>query len=168
MSYDQTFKGQFEYADAHCLEAGLDRFAACVADSLVDLDSLKIDGLTVVIDMDCSAPASMYDETTWALRELGSEARSGSVTATFTMDGTDRERIRSGGRSSSSGLPPQHHRWALFFAAKAGDASSLRALIDRGVALDHAYEGYYGWSPLHLAAKAGVAEALTVLLQAAG
>jgi hypothetical protein len=166
VSYDQTFKGKFEFADAHCLEAGLDRFAACLKNSIVDLETLEIDGLTVKIDMDCSAPASMYDETTYAIGELGSQAKSGAVLATFTLDGTDRERIRSGGRSSSEGLPDRHHRWEAFFAAKAGDASALRALADRGISLAQGNDGYYGWSALHLAARAGASEAVGVCLQA--
>jgi ankyrin repeat protein len=166
MSYDQTFKGKFTFADAHCLEAGLDRFAACLEDSIVGLDDLAFDGLTVVIDMDCSAPASMYDETTGALRELGSEAQSGSLVATFTLDGTEREQVRSGGRRNSRGLAPQHHRWELFAAAKAGDGAALRELGNRGVSLAQTFTGYRGWSALHLAAEAGSVDATQVLLDA--
>jgi ankyrin repeat protein len=166
MSYDQTFKGKFTFADAHCLEAGLDRFAAMLEDSIVGIDDLAFDGLTVVVDMDCSAPASMYDETTSALRELGSEAQSGSLVATFTLDGTDRERVRSGGRRNSRGLAPQHHRWELFAAAKAGDAMALRELGSRGVVLTQTFTGYYGWSALHLAAKVGCVDAVQLLLDA--
>jgi ankyrin repeat protein len=166
MSYDQTFKGKFTFADAHCLEAGLDRFAAELESSIVGLDDLDFDGLTVFIDMDCSAPASMYDETTGALRELGSEAQSGTVVATFTLDGTEREQVRSGGRRNSKGLAPRHHRWELFAAAKAGDAAALRELGSRGVSLAQTLVGYRGWSALHLAAKSGSADAVSVLLDA--
>jgi ankyrin repeat protein len=166
MSYDQTFKGKFTFADAHCLEAGLDRFAARLEDSIVGIDDLVLDGLTVVVDMDCSAPASMYDETTSALRELGSEAQSGTLVATFTLDGTERERLRSGGRRNSRGLAPQHHRWELFAAAKAGDAAALRELGSRGVALSQVFANYYGWSALHLAARVGSVDAVQMLLDA--
>jgi ankyrin repeat protein len=166
MSYDQTFKGKFTFADAHCLEAGLDRFAAMVDDSIVGIDDLVIDGLTVVVDMDCSAPASMYDETTSALRELGSEAKSGSIVATFTLDGTEREHLSCGKRRNSKGLAPQHHRWELFAAAKAGDAAALRELAGRGVALAQTFTGYRDWSALHLAAKVGAVEAVQMLLDA--
>jgi hypothetical protein len=166
MSYDQTFKGKFTFADSHCLEAGLDRFAAMLDHSIVGLDSLELDGLTVMVDMDCSAPASMYDETTSALRELGSEAKSGSLVATFTLDGTERERLRSGGRRNSKGLAPQHHRWELFAAAKAGDAAALRELGSRGVALAQTFPSYYGWSTLHLATAIGSVDAVQTLLDA--
>jgi ankyrin repeat protein len=166
MSYDQTFKGKFTFADAHCLEAGLDRFADRLEHSIVGLEDLAFEGLTVVVDMDCSAPASMYDETTSALRELGSEAQSGSLVATFTLDGTEREQLRSGGRRNSRGLAPQHHRWELFAAAKAGDGAALRELGSRGVSLAQTFTGYRGWSALHLAAEAGSVDATQVLLDA--
>jgi ankyrin repeat protein len=166
MSYDQTFKGKFTFADAHCLEAGLDRFAAVLEDSIVGLDDLSFDGLTVAVDMDCSAPASMYDETVFALSELGSEAQSGSIVATFTLDGTEREQVRSGGRRSSQGLGPRHHRWELFAAAKSGDAAALRELASRGISLAQPLLGYHGWTALHLAARAGSVDAVQVLLDA--
>ena len=58
MSYDQTFKGSFTYADERCLEAGLDRFVERTAEgrSIVGLDDLRIDGLVVHVAMDTSAP----------------------------------------------------------------------------------------------------------------
>src|SRR5688572_40044 len=126
MSYDQTFKGKYTFADAHCLEAGLDAFAQLLTDSIVDLDSLKVKGLEVGIDVDCSAPASMYEETSMAIGALGSCAKSGSVAMTFTLDGTSREARGAGRRTSSKGLPPRHYKWDVFFAAKAGDAKALR------------------------------------------
>jgi ankyrin repeat protein len=165
VSYDQTFKGSFTFADAHCLEAGLDQF--CAGDlrrSIVDIHSLAIDGLTVTVDEDTSAPASMFDETMSALRRLGADAMSGSIKATFTMDGTDRETVRSGGRRNANGLPERHHRWDIFFAAKAGNAAALREFAGRGISLAQTFEHYYGLSPLHLAAQAGIREAVEVLL----
>lgn len=166
MSYDQTFKGTFVFADAHCLEVGLDDFVTELDRSIVDLESLKVDGLRVTIDEDTSAPASMYFETTSAVRRLGSAAKSGSVKVSFTMDRTDRETVACGRRRDATGLPERHYRWDLFFAAKTGNAAKLRELAGRGIVLAQTFENYYGWSPLHLAARAGVGEALQVLLDA--
>ena len=65
MSYDQTFKGSFTYADERCLEAGLDRFVERTAEgrSIVGLDDLRIDGLVVHVAMDTSAPSRAQTRT---------------------------------------------------------------------------------------------------------
>lgn len=164
--YVQTFNGRFTFADAHCLEAGLDRFAAALENSLVDFDDLAFDELSILIDVGCPAPEEVYDDTRHALRELAAEAKSGSLVATFSLDAPRRDHVHSGGRSDSSGLAPRHHRWELWAAAKAGDAVALRELQSRGVALDQRFVGYRNWSVLHVAAASGSAEAVQLLLDA--
>ncbi|HEU0035365.1 MAG TPA: hypothetical protein VFQ53_32370 [Kofleriaceae bacterium] len=96
MSYDQTFRGVFEYPDAHHLEAGIDAFVARLGDTVVDLSDLEIDGLTIAIEQSCSAPAGMYEETQIALRELGHYAASGWIDTTFVLDGTSHDHVGSG------------------------------------------------------------------------
>ncbi|MFO0551821.1 MAG: hypothetical protein U0271_25770 [Polyangiaceae bacterium] len=166
MSYTQKFRGSLRFADPHCLEAGLDAFVA-VTDSIVDLDDLKFeDDLLVKVDMDTSAPASMWDSTLTALSELAQFANTGYVSTEFHLDGISRNPIYPGGRTNAHGLPPRHHRWDILLAADKGDAEALRALRADGVELAITFEHYRGYSPLHLAARAGSEAAVEVLLGA--
>lgn len=135
VSYDQTFKGRFTYADAHCLEAAIDAFLERDPDddeaSVLELDDLKIDGLSISIDWDGSAPASSsFGSEAW-LRALAEHALSGTMKTSFTMDTTERTTVSARKRKSAAGLPPRHHRWEIYAAAKAGDAKRLRALKAR-------------------------------------
>jgi hypothetical protein len=166
VSYDQTFKGRLTFADAHCLEAGLDGFAMAAKDSIVGVDDLEIGALTVGVDMDCSAPASTYEETQSALQALAEHAAAGTIKTTFVLDGTSHESIGAGKRRSAAGLPPRHHRWELYRAAMAGDAKGLRRLAKAGVALDQAFPAFPKRTVLHFAAEGGKAEAIGVLIEA--
>jgi hypothetical protein len=173
VSYDQTYKGKFVYADAHCLEAGIDAFCAARIESekhdegsVVDLGDLEISGLTIAVDMDCSAPASMSFGTQSALRGLGSTAKSGGIDTTFVLDGTSRDYVGNGGVTSSADLPARHRGWEVFFAAKANDAKALTELVASGVDVKRTYQGYRSYTALHIAAEAGAAAAVRVLLDA--
>jgi ankyrin repeat protein len=165
MSYTQTFKGAFHYANDHRIEAALDAFVSDLSESVVDLRSLKLRGSSISIAVDCSAPASMYDETLMALGRLGDHATSGSIATTFHLDGISRERVGAAGVWDTAGLPPRHHRWDVFRAAREGDAAKLRALVAAGSSLDVTYPSFRGWTSLHLAAAAGASDAARVLLE---
>src|SRR5215470_15771057 len=159
MSYTQTFKGELAFADAHCLEAGLDAFVEDLRDSILSLDHLRLDGTRVKIDMDCTAPASMYDPTLIALGRLAEFAASGRVATTFHLDGVSRDRVDAARRRSPEGLPPAHRRWEIYQAAGAGDAGALGALQADGISLAATFPASENMSTLHLAAQAGSADA---------
>lgn len=165
MSYDQSYNGSFEFADAHCLEAALDGFSTAGSpreQSLLEVDDLAIDGLAVKVRWNGSAPASCSFGTMSAVRCLAEHARSGSVRCKF--EGDPDEVSRAEGRRSSADLPPRHHRWDVYFAARKGDADGLRRLLAQGVAVDVTFPS--GRSSLHLAAASGVVDAVRVLLEA--
>jgi hypothetical protein len=165
MSYTQIFRGSLRFTNAHCLEAGLDQFVA-VEDRIVDVDDLKFDGLLVKVDVDTSAPASMWDPTLAALAELASFASTGYISTEFHLDGVSREPIHPGNRTTTDGLPPRHYRWDILLAADKGDASALRELQSLGLDLHITFDHYRHYSPLHLAARAGGDEAVALLLAA--
>src|SRR5262249_35441060 len=107
----QTFKGELVYTDAHCLEAGLDAFVEDLRDSILSLDHLRLDGTRVKIELDCSAPASMYEPTLIALGRLAEFAASGRVAPTFHLDGASRDGVDAARGGSAHGPPPRHRRW---------------------------------------------------------
>lgn len=166
MSFPQAFFGSFVYADAHCLEAGLDGFGRSLDGSVVQVKSLKLDGATVAIDVGAAAPASMYDDTIAALTRLGATACHGSIECTLERDGLSHDIVGHGDCLDSRSLPPRHYRWELLFAARAGSVERLRAVQSAGISLAQTLPAYYGYSPLHLAAASGSVPAVRVLLDA--
>src|SRR5664279_3466980 len=163
MSYTQKFKGSFAFADAHCMEAGIDAFLEDTEDVLIGLSELKLDENYIEVDYDCSAPASMYEPTQIALGRLGDFASDGEVDMEFHLDGVSREYVGNGRRRSSKDLPPQHHKWDVYVAAKAGNAAALAALYEAGVDITQELAGE---TALGLAAIAGSPDAVSVVLGA--
>jgi hypothetical protein len=163
VSYHQAFQGRYTFADEHCLEAAIDRFAAHREESIVRIDVLRVAGAELELDYECSAPASRFDTTLVALADLAEHALSGVITCTFHLDGVSYDRIAAGGRTDASDLPPRHYRWDVYFAAKTGNAARLRALAAMGVSLDQQYDD---GSTLYLAAQTGELAAVTLLIDA--
>jgi hypothetical protein len=163
MSYTQKFKGSFAFADAHCMEAGIDAFLEDTEDVLIGLSELKLDENYIEIDYDCSAPASMFEPTQSALSRLGDFASDGEVAMEFHLDGVSREYVGHGGRRSSKDLPPQHHKWDVYLAAKTGNAVALATLHEAGVDITQQLAGE---TALGLAAIAGSPDAVSVVLGA--
>lgn len=167
MAYHQTFAGTLTFADAHCLELGLDNFVDRLEGSIVKLDELAIDGLRVTVELKCSAPASMYDKTLSALDGLARYALDGHIESTFHLDGVSRDGFSAYGvTSAGADAPPRHRRWELWLAAKRGDAATLRELAAAGISLAQTFPADRGWSTLHLAAAASSVEAVDLLLAA--
>jgi ankyrin repeat protein len=163
MSYTQKFKGSFAFADAHCMEAGIDAYLEDTEDVLIGLSELKLDENYIEIDYDCSAPASMYEPTQSALSRLGDFASDGEVDMEFHLDGVSRKYVGNGRRRSSKDLPPQHHKWDVYVAAKAGNAAALATLYEAGVDITQELAGE---TALGLAAIAGSPDAVNVVLGA--
>jgi len=164
MTYHMSFVGSYGFANLQCLEAGLDAFVAydnADEQSGVELDDLKIDGLKVTVFFDNNAPASMSYGTQSALSLLAAYAKTGTVRSKYEGESTGS--IRSGQRRHAYGLPPQHHRWEVYFAAKAGSAAELLRLRTAGVSINLQFAHT---SSLLLAAQSGSAETVRVLLDA--
>lgn len=166
MSYHQTFAGTLTFADAHCLELGLDNFVERLEGSIVKLDDLAIDGLRVTVEMSGFAPASMYDKTLSALDRLAEYALAGHIGSTFRLDGVSHEDVMAHEVARARATAPRHRRWELWLAAKQGDAATLRELAAAGISLAQTFPAYHGWSTLHLAAAASSVEAVDLLLAA--
>jgi tetratricopeptide (TPR) repeat protein len=168
MTYSQSFKGSLRFADAHCLEAGLDALAGyddAKEANAIRVDDCKIDGLGLRLDYDNMLPASMSFGTCRALRLLAEHAQSGTIRARY--EGESPETIRAGGRRDDRGLPPRHHRWDVYFAARTGSAKALRALRAQGVDLVVRYASPWGTeTALSLAAGSGSVSAVRVILEA--
>lgn len=168
MTYSQTFKGSLRFASAHCLEAGLDALASYQDDreeNAVMVGDLEIDGLDVRVDYDNMLPASMSFGTCSALRLLASHALSGTIRATY--EGSPSDTMIAGGRDDALGLPPQHHRWEVYAAARAGSAKALRALRKQNVDIVVDFESMFGKeSSLDLASEAGSPDAVRELVDA--
>jgi ankyrin repeat protein len=161
------------FADAHCLEAGIDGFFEAIEqsrkhdeDSVVELDDLKRAGLEISVDWRGSAPASMSFGTQSALSGLADHAKSGGFDTSFELDGTSYEGIGCGRRKSSKGLPPRHYRWDIYFAAQADDAKALKALAADKVSLAVTYPHRANGSALHVAAESGALASVQALLAA--
>nr|HEX4312335.1 ankyrin repeat domain-containing protein [Kofleriaceae bacterium] len=137
--------GRLGFADARCLEAGLDAFAARCS----ELDGLAFDGLTVRFDLEYAAPAEVHAATVGAVEAMASFAKAGAV----AVSGDTRRRIAPGKRTTAAGLGAGHRRWEVYLAAAAGELPALRALRTAGVAVDGTVAG--GRTALHAAAAAG-------------
>src|SRR5437879_17059 len=111
LTYFQTFKGSLRFADAHCLEAGLDALAgyrdAREANALrIDDLDIDVDALVMRVDYENMLPASMSFGTCSALQLLARHARTGTIRVTY--EGERSDTIRAGGRRDNRGLPPRH------------------------------------------------------------
>lgn len=162
MAYSQTFKGSLAYANAHLLEAALDAFVP-LDQGFVSFDRIDAKGLTVKVEVDGSAPASMYEESVASVRALAQFAKSGEVQCSFEGDGD--QFVEASGRSDVKGLPPRHRRWELRFAAKDGDVKALTRLLSEGVKPLDASSPYFN-ETLHQVASSGNVEAVRALLKA--
>lgn len=168
MTYSQTFKGSLRFANAHRLEAGLDALAGYHDDreeNAVMVGDLRINGLEVRVDYDNMLPASMSFGTCSALRRLANHALSGAIRATY--EGESSDTMVAGGRRDESDLPPRHHRWEVYAAARAGSAKALRALRKQNVDIVVDFDSMFGKeSSLDLAAEAGSPDAVREILDA--
>ena len=151
--------GRFTFANAHCLEVGLDAYTA----RCHELDGITFDGTAIRFDLEYAATARVHAETVAAVEALASFAKAGSVTV---VEASSRRRLGHGKRSSSAGLPPQHRRWEVYLAAAAGATPVLRKLHAAGVALDVRFAGLANRSALHAAAASGSVSAIGLLLDA--
>ena len=137
MTYSQSFKGTLRFASAHCLEAGLDAFAAYddpKERNALSVDDFTIDGVVARLAYENFLPASMSFGTCAALRKLAAYAASGTIRTAYEGDTT--EVIRAQARRDDRGLPPRHWRWEMRAAVRAGDVKALRALLGAGAKLD--------------------------------
>ena len=137
MTYSQSFKGTLRFADAHCLEAGLDAFTAYddpKEGNALGVDDFTIDGVVARLDYENFLPASMSFGTCAALRKLAAYAATGTIRSGY--EGEPAEVIRAQARRDNRGLPPRHWRWEMRAAVRAGDVKALRALLRGGAKLD--------------------------------
>ena len=85
MSYDMRFKGSFTYPDAATATRAVEQVRSheCIGDSVVTTDDLIVDGVTVRVDVDTSAPATMWEETCAVIGALSELAADGAVECVY-------------------------------------------------------------------------------------
>ena len=103
MSYDMTFRGTLEYDSPDDIEEALDAVEeeGGFDTSAVTMDELVVSEDTIYVDVDASAPASMWFDTLGVLTTLASYATGGYIDATYDSgeeeEGVESVRIHAGG-----------------------------------------------------------------------
>jgi hypothetical protein len=155
------FIGTLVFSDEQQLEHGLDAFFAHEPDvTMIDLLELRRTGLEISIRYHEEVYSGADDALHAKLAALAAHAASGAIeTNTYR-----KPLIHAGQVANAAPSPARHHRYEAYFAARCGDAETLRSLVAQGVALDVRYR--HGTTLLHLAAWCDSAEAVEVLIAA--